>query len=79
MRSRQEPNRRAEWKAPKAAYAHEQDVIGAGVSSQSNQFVIELERIIENEDQIGFYKNPKGTVGMEGTKEKGRAVHHGRR
>jgi len=70
MRSRQESNRRVEWKALKAACAHVQDVIGAGVNSHFNQFITELERIIESGDQRGFYKHLKGTVGMEGTRVK---------
>ena len=55
MRSRQESTRRVEWKPLKAACAHVQDVIGAGVNCHFNQFITELERIIETEDERGFY------------------------
>ena len=58
---------RVEWKALKAACAHVQDVIDAGANSHFIQFITELGRIIESGDQRGFYKNLKGTVGMEET------------
>ena len=48
MRSRQESNIRVELKALNASCAHVQDVIGAGVNSHFNQFITELERIIES-------------------------------
>ena len=45
-------------------------MIGAGVNSHFNQFIIEVERTIESGDQRGFYKHLKGTVGMEGARVK---------
>ena len=69
MRSRQEPNRRVEWKVLKAACAHVQDVVGAGVnftSTRSSSSWSESSRA----DPRGFYKHLKGTVGMEGTRVK---------
>ena len=70
MRSRQESDRRVEWKALKAACAHGRDAIGTDANSHFNRFVTELELKIESRDQRGFYKHLKGTVGMEGTRVK---------
>lgn len=72
MRSRQEPNCSVVWQTLEVTFAHAQGVMTVGINAHFKKFVTELERIIENGDQRGFYKYLKGTVGIDGTRVKER-------
>ena len=65
---RAHPRDRIAWKKPRTACANLQEVVAAGVHAYFEEYFTETETLLENNDQRGFYKHLKSTVGLEGTK-----------
>ena len=65
------PKDRAAWKTLRNSCAKLREVIGAGLYAHFEEYLAELERCLERNDQRGFYKHLKRTVGLEGRKAGG--------
>ena len=61
---RAHPRDRTEWKALRSACANLPEVIAAGVHTYFGDYLAETERLLANNEQRGFYKHLKSTVGL---------------
>ena len=56
------------WKTLRTACANLRGVIDAGLHAYFEGYLGETERLLADNDQRGFYKHLKGTVGLDGRK-----------
>ena len=56
------------WKTLRTACANLRAVIDAGLHAYFEEYLAEAERLLADNDQRGFYKHLKGTVGLGGRK-----------
>ena len=56
------------WKTLRTACANLRGVIDAGLHAYFEEYLAETERLLAANDQRGFYKHLKGTVGLDGRK-----------
>ena len=62
------PRDRTAWKMLRTACANLRAVIDAGLHAYFEEHPAETERLLAENDQRGFYKHLKGTVGLGGRK-----------
>ena len=59
------PQDRTAGKTLRTACANLRTVIDAGLHAYFEEYLAETERLLADNDQRGFYKHLKGTVGLE--------------
>ena len=59
---------KTEWKTLRTACANLRGVIDAGLHAYFEEGLAERERLLADNDQRGFYKHLKGTVGLDSRK-----------
>ena len=62
------PRDRTAWKTLRTACANLRAVIDAGLHDYFKEYLAETETLLANNDQRGFYKHLKDTVGLGGRK-----------
>ena len=62
------PSDRTAWKTLRTACANLRAVIDAGLHAYFEEYLTETEGLLTDNDQRGFYKHSKGTVGLGGRK-----------
>ena len=62
------PRDRSAWKTLRTACANLRVVIDAGLHAYFEEYLAETKRLLADNDQRGFYKHLKGTVGFGGRK-----------
>ena len=62
------PRDRIAWKTLRTACANLQQVVAAGIHAYFEEYLAETGRLLANNDQRGFYRYMKSTVGLEGKK-----------
>ena len=67
---RAHPLEKNAWKTLRSACANLQKVIAAGLDAYCEAYLAEIERLLANNGERGFYKHRKNSVGLEGTKAK---------
>ena len=65
---RAHPRDRIAWKTLRTACANLQQVVAAGIHAYFEEYLAETGRLLANNDQRGFYRYMKSTVGLEGKK-----------
>ena len=54
------------WKTLRTACANLRAVVDAGLNAYFEEYFVETERLLADNDQRGFYEHLKGTVGLGG-------------
>ena len=75
---RSHPRDRIAWKKLRTACANLHQVVAAGVHAYFEEYLAEAEKLLENNDQRGFYKHPEEYCRVGRDKSNERAVHYGR-